>query len=207
MPDTPRTKIASAAIDNGNVTISYYSDPANGPQTIAGTVTIDIRDFSTPTIYDLAATGFAATASTYYQRGKAHPDVPAIATRLHEQLKTGKWHPGKAALVSEPTDLMRALAEATGTPVATVEAAFKDRMVTLPDGSLYRDARGHTRRYFDRAMQMQIAQDPKVAPILSRLIRERLARQPKPARDAPSMIDGLFHEPSAHEPANPSEAA
>lgn len=204
MPEK-RTKVASSAIADGVCTLTCYSDPAAGPQHVTATLVYNMSELSEGMVRDIAAYGFAALTGNRYQRSKDHPDVPAIANSLFSEMKSGDWKAGKrdsGGEGSEPTDLMKAIAEATKTPLHVVAERFETEMVKRNDGSLFVDKAGKPRKFFSSSVQRQLAADPAIAPILARLAQERASA----TAAAPSKLSTLFSTGGqAHPPA--AEAA
>ena len=193
---TTRTKVATTSISNGTVTFTCYSDPAAGPQTVTSTLPFNVQDLSTLTILDLAAFGFASVAANRYQRTDQHPDVPTVCTALFTEMKAGDWKPGSKRDTgpAEPSDLVKAIAEATKTPVHIVAHEFDTKMELRNDGSLYTNSAGRTRRFFNKQVQAELAADPAIAPILARLEQERAsaALAASAANRSPSKLTTLF---------------
>lgn len=179
MATVTRNKVMTSSIEAGVLTITHYTDPANGPQTVAGTLKFTLQDLPTPTILDLAGGGLARDISQSCNNSNGHPDVVAIATRRFESMKAGEWHPGKPAVESEPTDLQRAIAEITGQPIHYIINEFETRMQKTNGGEIWRDSRGKPRREFNAAKQAELMQDPEVAEVMARYARERAAAAKK----------------------------
>lgn len=192
-----RNKVLSTQIENGIITITCYSAPTDGPQEINATIRYNVHELPTPMILNLAAVGFGAVLGNRHQNTEGHPDIPAIAAHLFAEMQTSDWKPGKRdATTNEPTDLMKALAEATNKPIHVVQHEFETRVVTRNDGTVYRDNAGKTRRFFSAAVQRELAADVAVLPILARMQQERaraLAAQAKGNKE-PSKLATLFDD-------------
>lgn len=207
---TKRTKVVSTSIDTGRATLECFSNPAEGPQHTTDTLIYDMANLNGPTLLNLAAYGFCAVAAQRYQRSAkdGHPDVARTAQELYNEMVAGDWHPGKRDTASrEPTDLMKAIAEATSTPLHVVQHEFETRMVVLNDGTLYTDKAGKPRHFFSASIQKEIAADPAIAPILARLDQERAKATLAATRanKKPSKLSTLFSITGA--PETPAEAA
>jgi hypothetical protein len=73
----------------------------------------------------------------------------------------------------EPDDIVLAMAEATGRPVHVIQQDIDERIQKDASGNPIRDKKGRTRKFFTKAVLDKLAQDPRVAPIMARLAKER----------------------------------
>ena len=196
MATRTRARIHSSRIEDGRCTVIAYSNPIDGPQTETHRNSFLISELGPLTILNLAASGFATVVGNRCQRSSDHPDAVAVADTLWAEMLKGDWSPGKRDTVeSEPTDLMKAVAEAANIPVHVVQWRFETEMVKRNDGTLYKDAANKPRRRFSVAIQRQLATDPAIAPIMARLAQERaraLTAAAKSQAKEPSKLATMF---------------
>ena len=174
-----RNKIVSNAIDNGVLSVTYYTPPVpDESQTIRGTTQIDFTDNRLPAdvMQNLAAVGFAHVLSTRLANGTHRGEVAELARVLYHEMGERRWSPKGVKTGKEPSALIRAIAEVMHTPVEVIATDFAHRLVMTPAGEPYVDKRGRTRRYFNKPMQDKLARDPRIAPVLARLEGTRKQR-------------------------------
>lgn len=213
-----KRKIARSTIADGKATFTIFGAPNDdGEQLAAAKLAFDPADVHADVVGNLISMGFAAAFQSAYQRFRDE-DVDASATadlfdKLLATVKDGSWTPGRAVGEDEPDDIVLALAEATGRPVHVVQEDVESRMKKDNAGNLIRDKRGRTRRFFDAKMLEALGKDPKVAPIMARLAKERAEKMSKDARgkkqNGASKLDGLFgtDEPATDEAETEQSAA
>jgi hypothetical protein len=205
MADTKtKRKIARTKIEDGAAEFMLYGAPNDdGEQTIDRTLAFDPNDINPAIVNSVLAMGFAAAFQNQYQKlrdSDVDPDATAdLFNKLLAAMKDGSWSPGRSFDEGEPDDIVLALAEATGRPVHVIAEEIETRMVKDNDGNLVRDKRGRTRRFFNAKMLENLGRDPKVAPIMARLAKERAERMNKDARgnkSSASKLGSLFGEPN-----------
>jgi hypothetical protein len=104
----------------------------------------------------------------------------------------------------EPDDIVLAMAEATGRPVHVIQKDIDERIQKDASGNPIRDKKGRTRKFFTQAVLDKLAQDPRVAPIMARLAKERADKMAAAAkgqkRNAPSTLDTMFAPETSNPP-------
>jgi hypothetical protein len=202
MADTKRIKIATGAIEGSVLTLRCYDAPHDdgSNQTVIETLVYDVAELPVPVQAQLCALGLNRQIEQRYNRGgDTFPAVPAIAARVWASMKDGTWQLGRVASESEPSDLELALAEVTNTPIHVVQQRFEEDVVRYPTGHPHEgepilDAKGRTRRYFDKQMQARLAEQPRVKLVLARLAQERAKRLAAEAKGKTGTtdLDALF---------------
>lgn len=196
-----KRKIARSTIADGKAVFTIFGAPNDdGEQLPAAKLAFDPTDVHADVLGNLISMGFAAAFQSAYQRFRDEDVDPAATSDLFDKLlasvKDGSWQPGRAVGEDEPDDIVLALAEATGRPIHIVQEDIEGRMKKDAAGNLIRDKRGRTRRFFDAKMLEALGKDPKVAPIMARLAKERAERMAKDTRgkkqNGASKLDGLF---------------
>lgn len=207
---TPRLKIVSADLSASPPSFNIYGPDrdASGKQTVASTYHLDLDAVfhgDARMIALFVTQGFHAVASNAYTRmdNPTPEGVLQVFEKLAASIKDGTWSPGRSLGEKEPTDIVLAIAEATGQTVDAVQTRIDTELVRLPNGEPKLSSNGRTQRVFTDTMLSNIAKDPKVAPIMARLARERADKMAKAAKDiAKSPTNGaldMFAPPAAAE--------
>lgn len=202
-----RRKIVTTEIDEdtGIATLTFWSAPdSDGTQVTEGTATVDPDKFHSSLAGQLMLMGFQSVFGNQYNR-LDDPEPAAVRDILDKLLPTmldGTWTPGRRFAEAEPTLLELAIAEATGQPVHLVQKRIDeevwrvgpaDKSAPFGTGEPKRDKRGRVARVFTKRYLDNLANDPRVRPILARLTAEHAKRLgAKRSDDAPSTIGDLF---------------
>lgn len=187
---TPRLKIVSADLSASPPSFNIYGPDrdASGKQLVASTYSLDLDAVfhgDARMIALFVTQGFHAVASNAYTRmdNPTPGGVLQVFNKLAASIADGSWSPGRALGEKEPTDVVLAIAEATGQTVDAVQTRIDTELVRLPSGAPKLSSNGRTQRVFTDTMLANIAKDPKVAPIMARLARERADKMAKAAKD------------------------
>jgi hypothetical protein len=197
-----RRRIATADLANSKLDV-YGAPDASGKQAVSFSFPIDPAKWQDAKRQQAAIYGFIQFAANTYNRldDPSPENVRAVLDKLDAALTDGTFEPGRNLAQGEPTLLERALAEATGVPVADMQRDIAERLVLGPDGTPVTDARGRNKRVFTKAVLDAMARDPNVQPILARLTREEAVRLDREAKahkgDAPTGALDLFKRPAA----------
>lgn len=182
--------------DAGILTVNIY-----GPPDAAGKQEVQRKlDFDAATLPGKMLNICAAKGLGFYMAGRYSPvdgedptveDITDACNALYNEMKEGKFVPGRASGEARPTPFFEALAEYLKQPVDLVMAQVRDDKVKFSAGKL-----------------AQMAKFPAIAVLTARIERERAAEKEKRAKaaqkGAPDMdIAGLFAPPAA-EPEAPA---
>lgn len=208
MADTKRKRFVSTKIENGIATFNLFGPPnEDGEQTVDRKVEFNPSAVADAIRDNVICQGFATIYANAYQ---SMSDVdPAEAEKLFQRVldavKDGIWTPGRSYDAGEPDDIVIAMAEATGRPVHIIQQDIDERIQKDAQGNPIRDKKGRTRKFFTKAVLDKLAQDPRVAPIMARLAKERADKMAAAAkgqkRNAPSTLDTMFAPEAGEQPA------
>jgi hypothetical protein len=199
MADTKRKRFVSTKIENGVATFNLFGPPnEDGEQTVDRAVTFNPGVVADTIRDNVICQGFATIfANAYQSMSDVDPaEAEKLFNRVLDAVKDGTWTPGRSYDAGEPDDIVLAMAEATGRPVHVIQQDIDERIQKDASGNPIRDKKGRTRKFFTKAVLDKLAQDPRVAPIMARLAKERADKMAAAAkgqkRTAPSSLDTLF---------------
>jgi hypothetical protein len=208
MADTKRKRFVSTKIENGVATFNLFGPPnEDGEQTVDRTATFHPAVVAETIRDNVICQGFATIfANAYQSMSDVDPaEAEKLFNRVLDAVKEGTWTPGRSYDAGEPDDIVVAMAEATGRPVHVIQNDIDERIQKDAEGKPIRDKKGRTRKFFTQAVLAKLAQDPRVAPIMARLAKERADRMAAAAkgqkRNAPSTLDTMFANPETEQPA------
>ena len=208
MADSKRRRTVSTTYGEDNtVTLNFYTRPDDmGAQQIADTLSFSATDIAEALQVRLMLTGVNSLIANAYNKlnNPDAGDVKTVVAALLQSVKDGSWQPGRQ-FESESTDLELALAEATAKPLHIVQNWIEEQLAAVKknaDGTPAKDKGGRVIKVHRRGDFLdKIAADPRVKPILARLMRERAAKLAAEARTDKSTpadnFGGLFDGPTA----------
>jgi hypothetical protein len=209
MSDAPTTRtkrlrvVALDRIENGVAHFNVFSRDldAEGKQPIAAVQEVPYTDIHETLRETMALLGFASVWSNRYGRLDAPSPAEVLESLkpLYEAIHDGTWTPGRAFEERDPTDIELAVAEATSKPVADIMEMFENTFSKNIDGTFVLDKRGHKSRVYTKRVLDQFAEDPRIKPILARIVSERAKRLSADAKRGGtenSALNSLFAAPT-----------
>lgn len=207
MADKRRRTVATTYSDDNTVSLTFYSRPDDmGAQAAADTAQFAAADIHESLQVRLMLIGVNSIFANAYNKldNPDAADVRKVYDDFIRTMKDGSWQPGRQ-FESEPSDLELALAEATAKPLHVVQNWIEEQLALVqknPDGSIVKDKGGRIVKVHRKSVfEAKIAADPRVKPILARLMRERAAKLAAEARSDKSApadnFGGLFESEQA----------
>jgi hypothetical protein len=208
MADTKRKRFVSTKIENGVATFNLFGPPnEDGEQTVDRTATFHPASSPRPSATTSSAKASPRSSRTHIKAcpTSIRPKPRSCSIAFSTPSKKAHGHRADLTMPANRTTSFVAMAEATGRPVHVIQNDIDERIQKDAEGNPIRDKKGRTRKFFTQAVLAKLAQDPRVAPIMARLAKERADRMAAAAkgqkRNAPSTLDTMFANPETEQPA------